>query len=151
MLAKFHYCVEVREQYLNMQTDSAQLCFFQTQWRRFHAVSTHNQLKKANLTLQCLWRARVARRELRKLRMVSLNFLVLELQYIPVNKRSIFSLLNILQPLAFTYAILYALKHQMQAARETGALKEAKDKLEKRVEELTWRLEFEKHLRVGSW
>ncbi|XP_052193684.1 myosin-12 isoform X2 [Diospyros lotus] len=33
-------------------------------------------------------------------------------------------------------------------ARETGALKEAKDKLEKRVEELTWRLEFEKHLRV---
>lgn len=36
----------------------------------------------------------------------------------------------------------------MQAARETGALKEAKDKLEKRVEELTWRLEFEKHLRV---
>lgn len=36
----------------------------------------------------------------------------------------------------------------VQAARETGALKEAKDKLEKRVEELTWRLEFEKHLRV---
>ncbi|XP_038720466.1 myosin-12 isoform X1 [Tripterygium wilfordii] len=34
------------------------------------------------------------------------------------------------------------------AARETGALKEAKDKLEKRVEELTWRLEFEKHLRI---
>ncbi|WOK97701.1 hypothetical protein Cni_G06409 [Canna indica] len=28
------------------------------------------------------------------------------------------------------------------AARETGALKEAKDKLEKKVEELTWRLEL---------
>lgn len=36
----------------------------------------------------------------------------------------------------------------MQAARETGALKEAKDKLEKRVEELTWRLDVEKHMRV---
>lgn len=36
----------------------------------------------------------------------------------------------------------------MQDARDTGALKEAKDKLEKRVEELTWRLDFEKHLRV---
>ncbi|KAL6005214.1 hypothetical protein ACLOJK_005776 [Asimina triloba] len=36
----------------------------------------------------------------------------------------------------------------IQAARETGALKEAKDKLEKRVEELTWRLEFEKHMRI---
>ncbi|XP_024967331.1 myosin-17-like [Cynara cardunculus var. scolymus] len=33
------------------------------------------------------------------------------------------------------------------AARETGALKEAKDKLEKRVEELTWRLQLEKRLR----
>ncbi|KAL6637848.1 hypothetical protein ACP70R_025420 [Stipagrostis hirtigluma subsp. patula] len=33
-------------------------------------------------------------------------------------------------------------------ARETGALKEAKDKLEKRVEELTWRLDVEKRLRV---
>jgi len=36
----------------------------------------------------------------------------------------------------------------VQAARETGALKEAKDKLEKRVEELTWRLDIEKHMRV---
>lgn len=35
-----------------------------------------------------------------------------------------------------------------KAARETGALKEAKDKLEKRVEELTWRLELEKHQKV---
>ncbi|KAL8456763.1 hypothetical protein ACS0TY_034855 [Phlomoides rotata] len=34
------------------------------------------------------------------------------------------------------------------AARETGALKEAKDKLEKKVEELTWRLQFEKRLRT---
>ena len=35
-----------------------------------------------------------------------------------------------------------------QAARETGALKEAKDKLEKKVEELTWRIQLEKRLRV---
>jgi myosin V len=38
--------------------------------------------------------------------------------------------------------------NHLQAARETGALKEAKDKLEKRVEELTWRLGLEKRLRV---
>ncbi|KAG5533006.1 hypothetical protein RHGRI_027295 [Rhododendron griersonianum] len=36
----------------------------------------------------------------------------------------------------------------LQAARETGALKEAKDKLEKNVEELTWRLQLEKRLRT---
>ncbi|CAH1422112.1 unnamed protein product [Lactuca virosa] len=34
------------------------------------------------------------------------------------------------------------------AARDVGALREAKDKLEKCVEELTWRLDFEKQLRV---
>ncbi|KAK4372251.1 hypothetical protein RND71_007635 [Anisodus tanguticus] len=40
------------------------------------------------------------------------------------------------------------LRKLRMAARDTGALKEAKDKLEKRVEELTWRLDFEKHFRI---
>ncbi|WOL20658.1 Myosin-J heavy chain [Canna indica] len=40
------------------------------------------------------------------------------------------------------------LRKLRMAARETGALKEAKDKLEKRVEELTWRLEVEKRMRI---
>ncbi|KAL8137294.1 hypothetical protein V2J09_003295 [Rumex salicifolius] len=40
------------------------------------------------------------------------------------------------------------LKKLKMAARETGALKEAKDKLEKKVEELSWRLQFEKRLRT---
>ncbi|XP_077247781.1 myosin-like protein XIF [Tasmannia lanceolata] len=40
------------------------------------------------------------------------------------------------------------LKKLRMAARDAGALKEAKDKLEKRVEELTWRLDFEKHMRI---
>ncbi|KAL1563358.1 hypothetical protein AAHA92_05833 [Salvia divinorum] len=40
-----------------------------------------------------------------------------------------------------------ARKELRMASRETGALKEAKDKLEKKVEELTWRLQFEKRLR----
>ncbi|KAE8682586.1 Myosin-17 [Hibiscus syriacus] len=65
------------------------------------AYSYHKNLQKVALATQCGW-SRVARRELRKLKM---------------------------------------------AARETGALKEAKDKLEKRVEELTWRLQLEKRLR----
>ncbi|KAH1211028.1 Myosin-12 [Glycine max] len=40
------------------------------------------------------------------------------------------------------------LRKLRMAARETGALKEAKDKLEKRVEELTWRIDIEKHMRT---
>ncbi|KAK4754045.1 hypothetical protein SAY87_002149 [Trapa incisa] len=75
----------------------------QANWRRHHAHSYYKRLQKAAIISQCGWRSRVARRELRKLKM---------------------------------------------AARETGALKEAKDKLEKRVEELTWRLQLEKRLRT---
>ncbi|CAJ2631461.1 myosin-11 [Trifolium pratense] len=41
------------------------------------------------------------------------------------------------------------LRNLKMASRETGALKEAKDKLEKRVEELTWRLQLEKSLRTN--
>ncbi|XP_042508452.1 myosin-17-like isoform X2 [Macadamia integrifolia] len=40
------------------------------------------------------------------------------------------------------------LRKLKMAARETGALKEAKDKLEKMVEELTWRLQLEKRIRT---
>ncbi|XP_042488470.1 myosin-17-like [Macadamia integrifolia] len=40
------------------------------------------------------------------------------------------------------------LRKLKMAARETGALKEMKDKLEKKVEELTWRLQLEKRLRT---
>ncbi|KAK7274428.1 hypothetical protein RIF29_15515 [Crotalaria pallida] len=40
------------------------------------------------------------------------------------------------------------LRYLNMAARETAALKEAKDKLEKCVEELTWRMQIEKRLRT---
>ena len=58
-----------------------------------------------------------------------------------------------LQSFNFLYCgtnIISVYHDNLQAARETGALKEAKDKLEKRVEELTWRLGLEKRLRVIS-
>lgn len=44
---------------------------------------------------------------------------------------------------SFLYCII------IQAARETGALQAAKNKLEKQVEELTWRLQLEKRMRVS--
>uniref|UniRef100_A0A0D9YE15 Myosin motor domain-containing protein n=1 Tax=Oryza glumipatula TaxID=40148 RepID=A0A0D9YE15_9ORYZ len=75
----------------------------QTQWRCHRDNSNYLKLKKAALTYQCAWRRRVARRELRQLRM---------------------------------------------AARDTQALKVAKEKLEERVEELTNRLGLEKKLRT---
>ncbi|XP_042444067.1 myosin-17-like [Zingiber officinale] len=83
------------------QTKAA-ICI-QCRWHGHRDYSYYKRLQKATLTYQCSWRQKLARRELRKLRM---------------------------------------------AARETGALKEAKDKLAKRVEELTWRLQLEKRLRT---
>jgi myosin-5 len=80
--------------------------YLQTQWRCHRDNSNYLKLKRAALTYQCAWRRRVARRELRQLRM---------------------------------------------AARDTQALKVAKEKLEERVEELTNRLGLEKKLRVNSW
>jgi myosin-5 len=40
------------------------------------------------------------------------------------------------------------LKLLQRASKETGALQEAKTKLEKQCEELTWRLQLEKRMRV---
>lgn len=48
------------------------------------------------------------------------------------------------------YVIFWGFSHlYAQAARETGALQAAKNKLEKQVEELTWRLQLEKRMRVS--
>jgi hypothetical protein len=56
----------------------------------------------------------------------------------------------------FPKAVLFAnisltLQICLQAAKETGALQAAKSKLEKEVEELTWRLQLEKRMRVGMF
>ncbi|KAG5586929.1 hypothetical protein H5410_047363 [Solanum commersonii] len=80
-----------------------QLLFRYSHCRKFLAYSKFKKLKKAAITTQCAWRAKVARKELKKLKM---------------------------------------------AARETGALQAAKNKLEKQVEELTWRLQLEKRMRA---
>ncbi|KAM3349690.1 hypothetical protein ACQJBY_022532 [Aegilops geniculata] len=86
-----------------MRTYIARKQFVLARWRCHRDYSHYKNMQRAVLTYQCAWRQRLARRELRNLKM---------------------------------------------AARETGALKEAKDKLEKRVEELTWRLGLEKRLRT---
>lgn len=51
-------------------------------------------------------------------------------------------------PVLFNLVIVY-FPVFTQAARETGALQAAKNKLEKQVEELTWRLQLEKRMRVS--
>ena len=102
--------------------------------RGHREYSYYKSLQKAAIVTQCGWRQRVARKELRKLRMVLINPFCLFL----LRESDIF--------LHIVWHFVYG-----QASRETGALKEAKDKLEKKVEELTWRLQFEKRLRVSHF
>jgi hypothetical protein len=50
--------------------------------------------------------------------------------------------------LAFPHLFTVSLFITMQEANEAGALRLAKTKLEKQLEDLTWRLHLEKRLRV---
>lgn len=123
------------------KSQSLNLWYLQARWRCHGAASYYKKLKKGSILAQCRWRGRIARRELRKLKMVT---------YIKVHVTNSFSIRLVRCTLVthFLCIILMSISNFPQAARETGALKEAKDKLEKRVEELTWRLQLEKRLRV---
>ncbi|KAK6785921.1 hypothetical protein RDI58_014446 [Solanum bulbocastanum] len=99
----------------------------QSHSRAFLARLKYKKLKKAAITTQCAWRARVARGELRKLKMV---------------------IFHSSSPLLSSLLIQRFLAAIASAARETGALQAAKNKLEKQVEELTWRLQLEKRMRA---
>ncbi|KAK8937305.1 hypothetical protein KSP39_PZI012267 [Platanthera zijinensis] len=86
----------------------------------------HKRRTKAAIVIQTQWRLAKARKA-----------------YLEIKKGSL-----ILQCLWRGRVGRKELRKLRMASRETGALKEAKDKLEKKVEELTWRLDFEKHLRI---
>ncbi|XP_071696471.1 myosin-15 [Rutidosis leptorrhynchoides] len=77
----------------------------QTRWRVFKVRSAFRHRQRDITKIQCLWRRKLAKRELRKLK---------------------------------------------KEANETGALRLAKSKLEKQLEELTWRLQLEKKLRGSN-
>lgn len=93
--------------------------------------SAFQQYLASVVAIQCLWRCRQAKREFRKLKQVSFFF--------PFDRRS-----NV------TYVVLLVsiFVHFLQEANESGALRLAKTKLEKQLEELTWRLHLEKKIRV---
>lgn len=54
---------------------------FQSRCRQFLAHSYYKRLKKAAVVTQCAWRGRLARRELRKLKMVSIFIYFINLPY----------------------------------------------------------------------
>ncbi|KAK8490310.1 hypothetical protein V6N12_012444 [Hibiscus sabdariffa] len=77
----------------------------QAHWRLYRFRSSFHNYKKYIIAIQCRWRQKLAKRELRRLK---------------------------------------------QEANEAGALRLAKNKLEKQLEDLTWRLHLEKRIRVSN-
>ncbi|KAK3159258.1 hypothetical protein QOZ80_2AG0147890 [Eleusine coracana subsp. coracana] len=77
----------------------------QSMWRKRNVVMLFQHYRQATVMIQCAWRQKLARRQLRKLKM---------------------------------------------AANEAGALREAKNKLEKKMDDLALRLTLERRLRAAS-
>ncbi|AES61248.2 putative myosin ATPase [Medicago truncatula] len=109
----------------------------QAQWRCHKAVLQYKRLKKGSIVTQCRWRGRLAKGELRKLKMAARDTGALREAKSMLEKK--------VKELTWHLQLEKGLK----AARDTGPLKEAKGKLEKQVEELKWRLQLEKGLRTN--
>ncbi|KAJ9548305.1 hypothetical protein OSB04_020848 [Centaurea solstitialis] len=93
-----------RQRFLHIREHRA-ATVIQARWRMFKVRSAFRHRQHDITAIQCLWRRKLAKRELRKLK---------------------------------------------QEANETGALRLAKSKLEKQLEDLTWRLQLEKKLRGSN-
>nr|CAD1838020.1 unnamed protein product [Ananas comosus var. bracteatus] len=92
-----------RERFMDMKKHRAAIVI-QAQWRMWKICTFFQQFRRAAISVQCGWRQKLAKRELRRLK---------------------------------------------YSSNEAGALREAKNKLEKNLEDLTLRLTLEKRLRVA--
>ncbi|XP_068326692.1 myosin-15-like [Pyrus communis] len=94
----------IRQRFLHGKKHKA-ATLIQARWRTCKVRSAFQHHQASVVAIQCLWRQKLARRLLRRLK---------------------------------------------QEANETGALRLAKGKLEKQLEDLTWRLQLEKRLRISN-
>ncbi|KHG16924.1 Myosin-J heavy chain [Gossypium arboreum] len=123
----------------------------QKNFRRHTARESYLTVRSSTITLQTGLRAMAARNEFRFRKQTKAAIII----QATLRCHASYSYYKSLQKAAITTQCGWRrrvarreLRKLKMAARETGALKEAKDKLEKRVEELTWRLQLEKRLRT---
>nr|XP_043615028.1 myosin-11-like isoform X3 [Erigeron canadensis] len=119
--------------------------------RKYHASKAYRRLRESALKVQMDVRAMKARKEF-KLQKQTKAAIKIQAQwhchrcssrYKRLKKGAVFTQCRMRGKMARR-----ELCKRKMAARETGALKEAKDKLEKQLEDLTWRLQLEKRLRT---
>ncbi|KAJ7973513.1 Myosin [Quillaja saponaria] len=136
--------------YKNMKREAAAVKI-QKHVRRYQARKAFRKLHSSVLTLQTGLRAMAAHKEFRFRKQTKAS-IIIQARWRCHKAASYYKRLkrgSIVSQCRWRGLVSRReLRKLKMAARETGALKEAKDKLEKRVEELTWRLQLEKRLRT---
>ncbi|CAA0163333.1 unnamed protein product [Arabidopsis thaliana] len=139
-----------RSIYEGMRREAAALKI-QRDLRKFLARKAYTELFSATISIQAGMRGMVSRKELCLRRQTKAATIIqtrcrvylARLHYRKLKKAAITT-----QCAWRGKVARKELKNLKMAARETGALQEAKNKLEKQVEELTWRLQLEKRMRT---
>ncbi|KAK6940586.1 Dilute domain [Dillenia turbinata] len=139
-----------RKVYESMQKEAASLRI-QKGFRVFIARKAYNELCFSAICIQTGMRGMAARNELRFRRQTTAAIIIqshcrkylAHLHYRKIKKAAITT-----QCAWRGRVARRELRKLKMAARETGALQAAKNKLEKQVEELTWRLQLEKRMRA---
>ncbi|XP_026435755.1 myosin-6-like [Papaver somniferum] len=138
-----------RQLYGSMRRQAA--CMkIQKNLRMYVACKAYRSLRSSAISIQTGIRGMSARNELRYKRQTEAAIIIqsrcrqylARLQYTRIKKAAI-----VTQCAWRGKVARKELKKLKMAAKETGALQEAKNKLEKQVEELTWRLQLEKRMR----
>ncbi|PPR95106.1 hypothetical protein GOBAR_AA25555 [Gossypium barbadense] len=139
-----------RNVYSGMRREAASLRI-QRHLRMHLARKAYKELCSSAVSIQMVMRGMAARNELCIRRQTRASIIVqsqcrkflAQLQYMKLKKAAIAT-----QCAWRGRVARKELRKLKMAARETGALQAAKNKLEKQVEELTWRLQLEKRMRV---
>ncbi|RLM80253.1 hypothetical protein C2845_PM12G30930 [Panicum miliaceum] len=139
-----------RRVYHNLRREAASLKI-QTWYRMHTARKAYKELSTSAVTIQSALRGMCARKELHFRRQTRAAIIIqshcrqflARLHYSRTKKAAITT-----QCAWRGKVARKELRKLKMAARETGALQAAKNKLEKQVEELTWRLQLEKRMRA---
>ncbi|TXG63926.1 hypothetical protein EZV62_010920 [Acer yangbiense] len=139
-----------RQVYENMRREACSLRI-QSNLRMYLARKAYKDLCSSAVCIQTGMRGMAARNELRFSRQTRAAIIIqsqcrkylAQLHYLKLKKAAIAT-----QCAWRGKVARQELRKLKMAAKETGALQAAKNKLEKQVEELTWRLQLEKRMRV---
>ncbi|OAY34689.1 myosin-6 isoform X2 [Manihot esculenta] len=139
-----------RQVYENMRREAASLRI-QRCLRMYFARKVYTELRCSAISIQTGMRGMAARNDLRFRRQTKAAIVIqsqcrkylARLHYMELKKAAI-----VTQCAWRGRVARKELRKLKMAARETGALQAAKNKLEKQVEELTWRLQLEKRMRA---